>query len=63
MIFLKFYAEAQEACDRISDQCANVGFAWQASEIHMLTVAIFIIFSGLMKLFVCRLKERATGTE
>ena len=27
MIFLQFYAEAQEACDRISDQYADDGFA------------------------------------
>ena len=63
MIFLQFYAEAQEACDRISDQCADAGFAWSASGKHMLTVAIFIIFTGLMILFARRLKVRTTGTD
>ena len=28
MIFLQFYTEAQEACDRISDQCVDARFAW-----------------------------------
>ena len=63
MIFIQFHAEAQEACERISGQCADAGFAWEASGKLMLTIAIFIIFTGIMILFVLRLKERVTKTE
>ena len=31
-LFLYWYDQAQQACDQISDQCANAGFAWEASE-------------------------------
>ena len=31
ILFLHFFAEAQEECDRISDQCADAGFAWETS--------------------------------
>ena len=63
MIFLQFYAEAQEACERISDQCADAGFAWEASGKLMLLTAIFTIITGLMSLFVHHLKERMSETE
>ena len=31
ILFLYWYDQAQQACDQISDQCADAGFAWEAS--------------------------------
>ena len=48
ILFLHFFAEAQEECDRISDQCADAGFAWEASGKLLLVVVVFILFAGLI---------------
>ena len=63
MIFLQFYAEAQEAFERLSDQGADAGFAWEASGKLMLLTAIFTIITGLMSLFAHHLKEKMSETE
>ena len=48
ILFFYFYAEAQEECDRISDQCADAGFAWEASGKLLLVAAVFILLAELI---------------
>ena len=56
-LFLYWYDQAQQACDQISDQCADAGFAWEASgklllieaSLILLTLVIFYFFQGWKK--------------
>ena len=56
-LFLYWYNQAQQACDLISDQCADAGFAWEASgkllliaaSLIMLTLVILNFFQGWKK--------------
>jgi len=53
-LFLHWYDQAQQACDLISDQCADAGFAWEAcgklllfaASLILLTLLIFYFFRG-----------------
>ena len=47
-LFLHWYDHAQQACDQISDQCADAVFAWEASG-KLLMIAASLI---LMTLFI-----------
>ena len=58
ILFLHFFAEAQEECDRISDQCADAGFAWEASGKLLLVAAVFILLVGLIIRLVRNFKVR-----
>ena len=56
-LFLYWYDQAQQACDLISDQCADAGFAWEASgkllliaaTLKLLTLLILYFFRGWKK--------------
>ena len=56
-LFLYWYDQAQQACDHISDQCADAGFAWEASgklllfavSLILLTLLILCFFGGQKK--------------
>ena len=56
-LFLYWYDQAQQACDQISDQCADAGFAWEASgklfliapSLILLTLVILYFFRGQKK--------------
>ena len=56
-LFLYWYDQAQQACDQISDQCSDVGFAWEASgkllliatSLILLTLLIIYFFRGWKK--------------
>ena len=44
-LFLYWYDQAQQACDQISDQCADAGFAWEASGKLLLIAASLILLT------------------
>ena len=56
-LFLYWYDQAQQACDLISDQCADAGFALEASgklllfsaSLILLTLLILYYFRGWKK--------------
>ena len=56
-LFLYWYDQAQQACDQISDQCADAGFAWEtsgkllliAASLILLTLVILYCFRGWKK--------------
>ena len=60
ILFLHFFAKTQEECDRISEQLAGAGFAWETFRKLMLVAAVFILLAGLIirlvRKFIVRLK-------
>jgi len=56
-LFLHWYDQAQQACDQVSDQCADAGFAWEASgkllliaaSLKLLTLIILYFYRGWKK--------------
>lgn len=56
-LFLYLYDQAQQACDQISDQCADAGFSWEtsgkllliAASLILLTLVIIYFFRGWKK--------------
>ena len=57
-LFLHWYDQAQQACDQISDQCADAGFAWEASGKMFLIAASLILLTLLIILFIRGWKKR-----
>ena len=57
-LFLYWYDQAQQACDQISDQCADAGFAWEASEKLLLIAASLILLNLLIIHFFRGWKKR-----
>ena len=58
MLFLRFFAKVQEACDKVSDQCADAGFAWEASGKLLLIAASLILLTLLIIYFFRDWKKR-----
>ena len=52
-LFLYWYDQAQQACDQISDQCADAGFASEASG-KLLLIAASLILLNLVILYFFR---------
>ena len=52
-LFLYWYDQAQQACDQISDQCADAWFAWEASG-KLLLIAASLILLTLVILYFFR---------
>ena len=52
-LFLYWYDQAQQACDQISDQCADAGFAWEASG-KLLLIAASLILPTLLIIYLIR---------
>ena len=50
-LFLYWYDQAQQACDIISDQFADAGFAWEASGKLLLIAASLILLNLLILYF------------
>ena len=44
-LFLHWFDQAQQACDQVSDQCANAGFAWEVSGNLLLIAASLILLT------------------
>ena len=57
-LFLYWYDQAQQACDQISDQCADTGFAWEASGKLLLIAASLILLTLLIIYFIRGWKKR-----
>ena len=57
-LFLYWYDQAQQACDQISDQCAEAGFAWEASGKLLLIAASLIMLTLLILYFIRGWKKR-----
>ena len=57
-LFLYWYDQAQQACDQISDQCADAGFTWEASGKLLLTAACLILLTFLIIYFFRGWKKR-----
>ena len=57
-LFLYWYDQAQQACDQISDQCVDAGFAWEASGKLLLIAASLILLTLLIIYFIRGWKER-----
>ena len=57
-LFLYWYDQAQHACDQISDQCTDAGFAWEASGKLLLTAASLILLTLLIIYFFRGWKKR-----
>ena len=57
-LFLYWYDQAQQACDQISDQCADAGFAWEASGKLLLIAASLILLALLIINFIRGWKKR-----
>ena len=51
ILLLHWYDQAQQACDLISDQCADAGFAWEASRKLLLFAASLILLTLLILYF------------
>lgn len=60
MLFLRFFAKVQEACDKVSDQCADAGFAWEASGKLLLIVA-FLNLLALLILYFFRSRKNSVN--
>ena len=50
-LFLNWYDQAQQACDQISDQCADAGFALEASGKLLLIAASLKLLTLLIIYF------------
>ena len=59
MVFLQLFHQAHQACGLVSDQCADAGFAWEASGKIPLTAAVFNLLVALIILFIQRSKRTA----
>ena len=57
-LFLNWYDQAQQVCDQNSDQCADAGFAWEASGKLILIVASLILLTLLIIYFFRGWKKR-----
>ena len=57
-LFLHWYDQAQQACDQISDQFADAGFAWEASGKLLLTAASLILLTLVILYFFRDWKKR-----
>ncbi len=57
-LFLYWYDQAQQACDQISDQCADAGFAWEASGKLLLIAASLILLTLVILYFFRGWKKR-----
>ncbi len=57
-LFLNWYDQAQQACNQISDQCADAGFAWEASGKLLLIAASLILLTLLFFYFIRGWKKR-----
>ena len=57
-LFLHWYDQAQQACDQISVQCADAGFAWEASGKLLLFAASLILLILLIIYFYRGWKKR-----
>ena len=57
-LFLYWYDQAQQACDQISDQCADAGFAWEASGKLLMIAASLILLALLIINFIRGWKKR-----
>ena len=57
-LFLNWYDQAQQGCDQVSDQCADAGFAWEASGKLLLTAASLILLTLLIIYFFRSWKKR-----
>ena len=55
---LFLYDQAQQACDQVSDQCADAGFAWEASGKLLLIAASLILLALLIINFIRGRKKR-----
>ena len=52
-LFLYWYEQAKQVCDQISDQCADAGFAWEASG-KLLLIAASLILLTLLIIYLIR---------
>ncbi|MDP6246658.1 MAG: hypothetical protein QF832_06430 [SAR324 cluster bacterium] len=52
-VFLHWFDKAQQACIQVSDQCADAGFAWEASGKLLLT-AVFLNMLALFLIYLFR---------
>ena len=57
-LFLHWYDQAQQACDQISNQCADAEFAWEASGKLLLIAASPILLTLLILYFFRGWKKR-----
>ena len=57
-LFLYWYDQAQQPCEIISDQCADAGFAWEASGKLLLIAASLILLTLLIIYFIRGWKKR-----
>ena len=57
-LFLYWYDKAQQACDQISDQCADAGFAWEVSGKLLLIAASLILLNLVIVYFFRGCKKR-----
>ena len=57
-LFLHWYDQAQQACDQISDQCADAGFAWEASGKFFMIAAFLILLTLVIIYFFRGWKKR-----
>ena len=57
-LFLHWCDQAQQACDQISDQCADAGFAWEASGKLLLIAASLILLTLIIIYFIRGWKKR-----
>ena len=54
-VFFQWIAfRAYRACDEISDQCADAGFAWEASgKLLIVGAAVLVLMAGLVTIGRC----------
>ena len=57
-LFLYWYDQAQQACEQISDQCADAGFVWEACGKLLLIAASLILLTLLILYFFRGQKKR-----
>ena len=57
-LFLYWYDQAQQACDQVSDKCADAGFAWEASGKLLLIAASLILLTLVILYFFRGWKKR-----
>ena len=57
-LFLYWYDQAQQACDQISDQCADAGFPCEANGKLLLIADSLILLTLLIIYFIRGWKKR-----
>ena len=57
-LFLYWYDLTQQACDQISEQCADAGFSWEASGKLLLIAASLILLTLVILYFFRGWKKR-----